>query len=276
LPSDTLIFAHISDTHFGPTADYERHGFAPLPCAERLVAILNAAPYPLDFVVHTGDVVTEPDERSFALAAASFARFEPPLYFVAGNHDRADLIRRHLPMAPREDLSDAPDLLTYAFDVRGHRFLVVDACGPAAIDPHGLLSPAQLAVLDRELTRDGPPLAVFCHFPPLAMGIPWIDETMTILNGMDLHRRLVATGPRLRGVFFGHLHQALTFYRDGVLYSCAPSAFAQLGGDPTDRVARADAAAPPGFAVVQVTPERTVVRVHAFERSVGPPAGGLH
>jgi len=266
LTPDTVIFAHISDTHLGPTPDYVRYGSATLPCAERLVELLNAAPYPLDFVVHTGDVVTEPDERSFDLAAATFARLRHSLYHVPGNHDDAVLIRKCLPMAPRADLSGDPRLLTYAFEVRGHRFLVVDACGPAEIDPQGLLSPAQVGILDRELVPDGPPLTVFCHFPPLPMGIPWIDETMTILNGMDLHRRLVATGARLRGVFFGHLHQALTFHRDGVLYSCAPSAFAQLGGDATDRVARPDTTPPPGFAVVQVSPERTVVRVHAFDR----------
>jgi 3',5'-cyclic-AMP phosphodiesterase len=263
---DTVVFAHISDTHFGPAPDYIRHGFAALPCAERLVAVLNDLPFRLDFAVHTGDVVTEPDERSYRLAAATFARLACPVYYVPGNHDAAAQIRRLLPMGPCRTLADDPDLLTFAFEARGQRFLVVDACGPAEVDPHGVLSTAQLAVLDGELTPDGPPLSVFCHFPPLPMGIPWIDETMLILNGEELHRRLAAAGPRLRGVFIGHVHQALTVHRDGVLYSAAPSAFAQLGGDPSDRVPRVDRAAPPGFTIVQVGPAQTVVRVHAFAR----------
>lgn len=263
---DTVIFAHVSDTHFGPERDYIRHGFAAMPCAERLVATLNAQPFRLDFVVHTGDVVTEPDDRSFQLAADTFATLAAPLYYVNGNHDGTGQIARRMPMAPRQDLSDDPDLLTYAFDVRGHRFLVVDAHGPESVDARGLLSPGQLRVLDRELTIDGPPLTVFCHFMPLAVGIPWIDETMLILNGTELHRRLVAVVPRLRGVFVGHLHQALSVHRDGVLYSAAPSAFAQLGGDPTDRVARVDAAALPGFALVQVSRDQVVVRQCEFER----------
>lgn len=263
---ETVFFAHISDTHFGPIPEYGRHGFLAYPCAVRLVEILNALPVKPDFVVHTGDVATDPDDRSYALADGVFAQMRLPIYYATGNHDTANHIRRFLPMAPRIDLADPDGPLTYAFEVKGQRFLVVDARGPDEIDPRGRLSDAQLAVLDRELGPSGPPLTVFCHFPPLAMGIPWLDETMLIENGAELHRRLVACGPRLRGVFFGHIHQALQYYRDGVLYSAAPSAFAQLGGLPSDTVPRVDGDAPPGYQLVQVTPERTVVRVCAFER----------
>jgi 3',5'-cyclic-AMP phosphodiesterase len=277
--AEPVLFAHVSDTHFGPTPDYVRHGFAAHPCAERLVDILNDLPARPDFVVHTGDVVTEPDDRAYALAAATFARLELPVYYVTGNHDTAAHIRRWLPMGPRQPLAEADGPLCYSFDVRDHRFLVIDARGPDRIDPRGLLYFGQLAVLDRELGPEGPPLTVFCHFPALPMGIPWIDETMLILNGAELHQRLVACGPRLRGVFFGHIHQAASFHRDGVLYSAAPSAFAQLGGLPTDRVARVDAAAPPGFQLVRVSDEGTTVRVCSFERPAQPPpppiTGGL-
>jgi Icc protein len=268
MTSATARFAHISDTHFGPTADYARHGFAARPCAERLVDLLNDLDPPPDFVLHTGDVVTAPDPASYALAAATFARLRLPVYFATGNHDTAADIGRNMPMAAREDLSGDPDLLTYAFNAGTHRFLVLDARGPDAIDPHGLLSEAQLSILDRELAAGDAPLTVFCHYPPLALGIPWIDETMLILNGGELHRRLVVVRDRLRGVFFGHIHQPLVFQRDGVLYASAPSAFAQLSGSPTDQVARVDAAAPPGFAMVTVTPDDTIVRFHAFDRPV--------
>jgi 3',5'-cyclic-AMP phosphodiesterase len=266
MEADTVTFAHISDTHIGATRDYVRHGFAALPCAERLVATLNALPFALDFVVHTGDVVTEPDERAYRLAADTFAALRAPMYYTTGNHDGAGLIARHLHLPPHQPLTDDPDLLTYAFEVRGHRFLAVDARGPDFIDPQGLLSAGQLAILDRELGADGPPLTVFCHFMPLAMGIPWIDETMLILNGDALHQRLVAAGPRLRGVFVGHLHQAASVQRDGVLYVSAPSVFAQLGGDPGDHRSRVDRVAPPGFAVVHVSRDQVVVRPYAFER----------
>jgi 3',5'-cyclic AMP phosphodiesterase CpdA len=266
MPERPIFFAHITDTHVGPTPDYARHGFQAQPCAERLVAVLNALPARPDFVVHTGDVVTEPDDRSYALAAATFAALDRPLYYVTGNHDTSDDIRRWLPMAEREDLSGATGLLTYAFQVRDQRFLVLDARGPDAIDPQGLLAAEQLAVLDRELADGDGPLTLFCHFPPLPMGVPWIDRTMLIRNGAELHRRLVTARARVTGVFFGHLHQALSFHRDGILYSAAPSAFAQLSGRPDDRVARVASDEPPGYQLVLLAGTQAVTRVTSFSR----------
>ncbi len=263
---DTVTFAHISDTHFGPQPWHQRYGFDTLAHAERLVDRLNGLPFPLDFVIHTGDVATDPDDRAFELAAKTFARLQVPAYYVTGNHDTAGRIRRFLPMGPRQDLTDDPELLCYRFAVRGRAFLVVDARAPVELDPQGQLSVEQLAILDRELTPEGPPLAVFCHFPPLPLGVPWLDRMMLMVNGQELHRRLVAVGPRLQGVFLGHIHQAMSCYQDGVLYSAAPSAFAQLGGSPSDAEPVVDTLSPPGFAVVRLTRKQTVIRFHAFER----------
>jgi 3',5'-cyclic-AMP phosphodiesterase len=102
MPADPLYFAHISDTHIGPTADYNRHGHSPLPCARRLVEIINTLPTRPDFVVHTGDVVTDPDPLSYQVAAEVFAKLEVPIYYVTGNHDTSADIRRHLPMGPMQ------------------------------------------------------------------------------------------------------------------------------------------------------------------------------
>ncbi|UCG26182.1 MAG: metallophosphoesterase, partial [Chloroflexota bacterium] len=61
MSDDIVYFVHISDTHFGPTANFSRHGHCPVPCARRVVEIINSLPQRPDFVIHTGDVVTEPD-----------------------------------------------------------------------------------------------------------------------------------------------------------------------------------------------------------------------
>ena len=88
-----LYFVHISDTHIGPTAVYQdRHNVAPYPCAERLVEIINKLPTTPDFVIHTGDVVYDPDPAAFALAADLFSRLTVPIYYVNGNHDGKGLL----------------------------------------------------------------------------------------------------------------------------------------------------------------------------------------
>jgi Icc protein len=265
---DPVYFAHISDTHFGPTAAFERHGHAPLPCARRLVEIINQLPQRPDFVIHTGDVTNEPGYAAYRLAAETFARLEVPIYYVVGNHDTAAGIRRHLAMGPKQDIEDDPDHLSYAFEVKGQRFLVLDARGPDAIDPHGLLPDSQLELVARESGPEGPQLTIFVHYPVLAMNSIWMDENMLIVNGEALHGALLPARNRLRGVFHGHVHQPMQIVRDGIRYTSAASAFSQFAAWPNDADVRFDPDEPPGYSFVHLLPEETIVHQHTFPRPV--------
>lgn len=263
----TVYFAHISDTHIGPTRDYSRHGHMALPCAEALVDVLNTLPQRPDFVVHSGDVVTDPSDAAYALAAETFARLKLPIYYVTGNHDASADIHRFLPMGPKTDFSTDPDVLSYAFEVRGERFIVLDARGPDEIDPEGVLSAEQLTIVQREATSEGPPLTVFVHFPPLPLNAPWMDANMLIQNGDALHAALLPARDRLRGVFHGHVHQPMQTVRDGIVYSCAPSAFAAFNAWPVDvDRARMDPDFLPGYSFVHLLPQQTIIHHHTFPR----------
>ena len=139
MSDETVYFVQISDTHIGPNEAYSRYGHLALPCAQRLVAIINNLPVAPDFVIHTGDVATDPDPVAYALAAKTFGDLKVPIYYVNGNHDDAQLIKKYLPMGPREYFSADPDKLCYSFELKGYRFLVLDAQGPAEIDPQRAL-----------------------------------------------------------------------------------------------------------------------------------------
>jgi len=266
MAAEPVYFVHISDTHFGPTAAFERRGHAPLPCARRLVEIINQLPQRPDFVIHTGDVTHEPGYAAYRLAAETFARLEVPIYYVVGNHDTAAGIGRHLAMGPKQEVDDDPDRLCYAFEVKGHRFLVLDARGPDEIDPHGLLPESQLELVARESTLDGPPLTVFVHYPLLAMNSIWMDENMLILNGEALHEALLPARDRLQGVFHGHVHQQMQTIRDGIRYTAVASAFSQFAAWPDDADVRYDPDEPPGYSFVHLLPSQTIIHHHSFRR----------
>jgi 3',5'-cyclic-AMP phosphodiesterase len=266
LPVEPLYFVHISDTHIGPKKSFSRHGHRPYPCAERLVEVLNNLPTTPDFVVHTGDVVTDPDPISYQYAADLFAQLRLPIYYVNGNHDRAADIHHYLPMGQKEDVTADTNVLSYTFERKGYRFLVLDGRGPDEIDPHGLLSEAQLDLVRREATADGPPLTIFIHFPVLPMNSTWMDAYMLIVNGVALHEALLPARDRLRGVFHGHVHQAMQVRRDGILYSSAASTFSQFTAWPGDPNTGFDTEHPPGFNFVHLLPEQTIVRQHIFPR----------
>ncbi len=263
---EPVYFVHITDTHIGPSAGFARHGHLSLPSAQRMVDLINAMPTTPDFVVHTGDVVSFPDPDAYALAAETLNEIEPPVYYVVGNHDTAVDIKQYMKMGPRTDCQPDEDVLSYAFEVKGVRFLVIDARAPDELDPHGLLSEAQLELVRREATPDGPPLVVFGHFPALPLDSPWMDAKMPILNGEALHEALLPARDRLRGVFYGHIHHARQTVRDGIVYTATASTINQFTSWPTDEKVTVDADGAPGFSFVHVLPEQTIVEHRTFAR----------
>ena len=266
MSAQTAYFVHISDTHIGPTRRFERHGHNPYRCARRLVEVINRLPQRPDFVIHTGDVVADPHPQAYQLAAGIFEDLQSPIYYVVGNHDRARDIHHFLPMGPREDLARDWNLLTYTFDVRGYRMLVTDARGPDDIDPHGLFSEKQLQFVRDELTKGDSPLVIFTHFPILALNSVWMDTNMLTLNGREVHEIVREEKQRVRGVFYGHVHQNMQTFRDGVLYVSGASAFSQFAAWPDDVDVQIDEQHPPAYGFVHLLPGQTIVHQHTFER----------
>lgn len=266
MATDIIYFVHISDTHFGPSPGYSLGDHYPFPCAQRMVQIINELPQRPDFVIHTGDVVAEPDPFSYRLAAETFSHLNVPIYYVNGNHDRAVDISSYLSMGPKEDVDLEPGRLTYTFEVKGYRFLVLDAKGPASMDPQGLLPDAQIEWIAREVLSDGPPLVVFVHFPALPLNSIWMDNNMLIANGDDFHRTLLPARNRLRGVFYGHVHQHMQTIRDGILYFGVASVLTQFGAWPRDLSTYYDVEHPPGYAFVHLMPKQTIIHQHTFPR----------
>jgi Icc protein len=265
-----LYFVQISDTHIGPTADFSRHGHYSLPCAQRVVEVINTLPKRPDFVIHTGDIVTDPNPLSYQLAAETFAELDVPIYYVNGNHDRAADIRHYLPMGPVVTTGHDPSRLSYIFELKGWRFLVLDARGPDEIDPQGFLQASDLALLAAEAGADGLPLTTFVHFPVWPLNSPWFDANMLIQNGSLLHQALLPIRDRLRGVFHGHVHQHMQTVRDGIIYTSAASVFAQFAAWPGISDPQYDLAHEPGYNFVHLLADQTIVHQHTFPRPLIP------
>lgn len=265
-----LTFVHITDSHLGPDRAFAMHGQNAYRSLERLVGLINDFPQPPDFVVHTGDVSNDRSAESYALAAELLGRLRVPLYVVNGNHDDRALLRKVLG-APGHPSGDPAAPLDYAFEVRGERFVVLDAHDPSAVpDPQGHLRPDQLAWVRAEAVPDGPPLTVLLHFPLFPMGSPWLDANMLVDNGLELHAALLPARGRLRGVFCGHLHSSVQVARDGITYTSAPGGLFQYDWRPWHERPRPDPDFPPGYSLVRYFDGQALATQHTFDRSAHP------
>lgn len=263
---EIVYFVHISDSHIGPSYDYSRHGHNPYQCATALVKHINQLPVQPDFVMHTGDIVTHPDADAYRLAAEIFSQLESPIYYATGNHDRAQDIHRFLPMGPKKMLSQNMDVLSYAYEIKGFRFLILDARGPDEIDPHGILTDEMLGILESETAVSGPPLTIFTHFPIHPLNSTWMDAYMLIINGQRMHQMLTKARERIRGVFYGHVHQSMQTMRDGVLYVAVASTFSQFTAWPGHSTTGFDPDYPPAFNFIHLLPEQTIIHQHIIPR----------
>jgi Icc protein len=266
--TDTILqFVQISDTHISADREYgKQHSlYSTCESAEMLVRQISSLPFKPDFVLHTGDVAYDPDPTAYEMARSILGQIPYPIYYVAGNHDYPGELQRV--MAGREEI-----LLSfyYSFEVKGVQIVVLDSNGPAE-PPRGFVNQEQLDWLDEICSSvDDRPMVVAIHHNILPVGVPWLDDYMRTMNGEDVHRSLLKAHNRLRGVFFGHVHQNINMYSDGILYTSGLSSWNQFHAWPGQAATIPHVDSNPGFNIVTLTHNGTYIRHCQYRQSSIP------
>ena len=257
--SDTLLtFVHIGDTHIHSdpayTLDYAE--ITPFAGAKALVEHLNNLPFTPDLVLHTGDVAYYPDPEAYTTCKEILGKIKYPTYYVVGNHDDGIALCRYL--QPKQ-ANFQPR--TYGdFEINGVQIVFLDSNGPVE-PPAGYMVEEQIAWLRKICSaRDSRPLIIAVHHNLLPVGIPWLDTYMRTANGEQVHAAILPARDRLRGVFFGHLHQNVDVMQDGILYSSVASSWFQLEAYPGLIETTPDRGAELGYSVVTITAQQTFIR----------------
>ena len=261
--TDVLLrFIHLTDTHLAADPALG-HPLQPWSSAEgtlRLIKAVNQLPHMVDFVLHTGDVVYDPDENAYLLAREAFSGLRAPVYYMPGNHDDTAMLQKILIGRTPTPTYD------HEFEVNGVQIVCLDSNHRLADNgPHTRVTEAQLEWLRARCNPDDPrPLIVATHHNVLPAGAPWLDDFMRMLNGEDFHAALLPARDRLRGVFHGHVHMVGQTVRDGITYFSAASSWMQFLCHPGQVETIPDPVARPGFNEVTVTREGMSVRHHYF------------
>jgi 3',5'-cyclic-AMP phosphodiesterase len=275
----SLRFVHISDTHIGPTADYELWGYRPFAMLEALVEHINALPFTPDFVLHTGDLTQDASDESYQLAFSALNRLKSPAYYLPGNHDNPSAlelawkgnssgINRVDYIIPFETVK----IKLLAYDTRGD-ILPGERLPPYAA---GMIADYQLDDLrNRCSVNDGNRFIIALHHQPIKLDSTWLDEgfdddgtweTMMLKQGDAFLEAIAPARDRICGVFFGHVHRGFQVKRNGILFCSAPSALLQFKSYPGQaKPVRADDELP-GFNVVTIQDGQTIVRSYTFPR----------
>lgn len=263
-------FLHISDSHIGPDSAFTTCGHNSLLELQELVRVINALPFPFDFVLHSGDVVDESSSASYELARSILAALRAPIYYLPGNHDCGLTMQRTL--LGREDPLERFD---QSFVVGGVQVVLLDSRG--SIQPGGELRLSQLEWLASFCAAEGPPLVIALHHPPITLDVPWLDTDCAMAVPMLLSNReafiktITPARSRLRGVFFGHVHRAFQVVENGIFFTSAPSIVGQLKTWPglTEPMLATEEAG--GYGLVTIEKHRTIVQQYSFARAALQP-----
>jgi Icc protein len=196
-----------------------------------------------DGVLLTGDLVDE-DPTGYRWVRQLFGSSAVPVLCLAGNHDLPDDLRRTLAGAPFQ----------IGGQMRFDRWLVVMLDTWVAGSAAGRLGRDQLQDLDRTLRAHRNDHVLLClHHHPVAMRSRWLDTVG--LEDADEFVGLIRRSSNVRGVLWGHVHQALDNFLYGVRFMASPATCAQFlpGSEDFAMDAR-----PPGYRVLELMPDGSI------------------
>lgn len=213
----SLRILHITDPHLHAQRETRMRG---VNTDDTLVATLAhalAGPRQPDLILATGDIVQDETRAGYERFRDLLGNLGLPVYCLPGNHDDPALMRELLSAAP-------------------FKCCAVAEHGPWSLvmlnsyernDDGGLLAAEDLDLLERTLARAASAhYLIALHHQPVPMGSLWLDS-VPLRNAAEF-LAICDRHARIRGIVWGHVHQASDRERRGVRLLSTPSTCAQF------------------------------------------------
>ncbi|MEQ9260422.1 MAG: phosphodiesterase [Roseovarius sp.] len=252
-----MKFIHLTDTHVvggGRTL----FGADPAERLARAVASINSEHGDAAFVVLTGDMTHWGDAEAYAAFRAEIDRLAMPVHLMVGNHDDTEAFHAAFPEAPRDEAGFVQGTVETPFGL----FLLLDTRLPGS--SAGQYCAARRAWLRARLEESEGPVILFMHHPPFATGIGPMDA-IRLEEAEAFHEVIAPHKPRIRHLFYGHLHRPIFGNWRGISHSCMRGLNHQValtlgpvGGEVIGNLE------PPAYGVVLIDAEQIMIHMHAF------------
>jgi Icc protein len=217
-PADRpILLLQLTDLHLYAEPDGRLLGQNTRRTLELVIELARARHWPPHAIVLTGDLVHDERIEGYRFLKQRLAQLGVPCHCIPGNHDRVGLLANYLDPAAIASLR----IVT----IGGWDLALLDSTIP--FEEGGHLAPRILDGLDHHLAAArGRPTLICLHHQPVPVGSRWMDGMM-VDNGAELIR-LAERHADLRGVVWGHVHQAFDEERHGTLLLATPSTCVQF------------------------------------------------
>ncbi len=237
----TQRLLQISDPHLFADPEGDLLGQRTRLTLEGVLNLAGAKFGAADRVLLTGDLTQDASPAAYRYLADRCGRLGLPCHALPGNHDDPQEMARSLGAGP----IDIPRQI----DCGPWRLVLLDST--LAGKEGGHLTADSLHWLASALTANPQaPTLLALHHQPVPVGSPWLDE-IGLNNAEDLFA-ILDHQPQVRGLVFGHIHQAFSAERKGVALLGAPSTCIQFLPGSQDFALDA---ATPGFRWLELHPD---------------------
>ncbi len=232
---------HLTDCHLFDDPTARLGGVHPQRTLAAVIDALARAEPSSDVVLATGDLTQLGEAGAYGRMRSLLQRLATPAYCLPGNHDHRATFAAAM---PGDGVHVSRSLCR-----GGWHLVFLDSTIPGEDD--GRLSEGELAALDEALGARPARHALVClHHHPVVVGGAW-REVVSLENAGDLFA-VLDRHPSVRGVLFGHIHQAFDGHRHGVKLMGTPSTCFQFRRGENGLAIAAD---PPGYRRLALAPD---------------------
>jgi len=196
LHNKPITLAQISDSHLFSNPDGLHHGHNVLENLKKTLLSIGDNPQ-IDYVVFTGDLTQDHSEQSYQnfVNAVGECQLELPIYYLAGNHDEAELLAKYL--------ADTPFSSDKTID---HSHWQVQLIVSKSDTPAGFVNKQALTNL-RQAVDNNKQQLVMMHHHPLDVGY-FIDKHG--LENKEEFWQSIEEYDNISAIACGHVHGAMT------------------------------------------------------------------
>ncbi|SIQ01779.1 diethylphosphate phosphodiesterase [Rhizobium sp. RU35A] len=248
---DMFKLLHLSDLHLTPPG-VALHGLRPDMQLECCVSDILADHADADLCVVTGDLTHDGLPLAYHEVRRQLMRLTMPVHVMIGNHDDRTAFRSVFPEACAAD-----GFVHQVIDTDAGRMVLLDTHEPGSAG--GRLCEARLASLRARLAESGSdPVYLFTHHPPVRVGLQRMDA-ICLRDAEALMAALLPFRERIRHLFFGHLHRAVSGTWRGLPFSGVRGTSHQIALDFTTPHVAPVSFETPGYGVVFIDTDSIVV-----------------
>lgn len=249
----------LSDLHLTGTSDL-LFGAAPGERLARAIELVRRDHFDAMLCLLTGDLAERGDDAAY-VQLRRIAGFLPmPTYPMVGNHDDRAALLRHFP-----DAGDGAGFIQRSLDTPVGKLLLLDTLDAGRAS--GLYCDARRKWLESQLRQHAGPLLLAMHHPPLAVGIPAMDQ-YALRNPEQFWSVIAPHRQRVRHILVGHLHRPMGGNWRGISISCTHSPNHQVALDlatlPPDGAVPGCQEAP-SFSVILIDDDSVVIHHQAMD-----------